>query len=159
VLAGRVHQELLLRQRLPTAMEGKKLWRHRLEDIAGWEQYLARQGLVVLKFFLHVSKQEQKLRLLGRLDHPTKNWKFSAGDVAERRHWDEYMSAYEEAIAATAAPHAPWFVVPADNKWFARLVVVAAMIDALEKLDLHPPTMPPDSKATLEAARVELMKE
>jgi PPK2 family polyphosphate:nucleotide phosphotransferase len=159
VLVVRVHPELLEHQRLPPALNGRKIWQRRLEDIAAWERYLAGQGIVLLKFFLHVSKQEQKRRFLARLDHPTKNWKFSAGDVAERRHWDEYMAAYEEAIAATAAAHAPWFVVPADHKWFARLVVVAAMIEALAGIDLHPPALPADAQAALAAARAELMKE
>ena len=159
VLVVRVHPEILERQRLPATLNGRKIWKHRLEDIAAWERHLARQGTVVLKFFLNVSKAEQKHRLLERMDHPTKNWKFSPGDIAERQRWDEYMAAYEEAIAATATEHAPWYVVPADHKWFARLVVVAAMIEELEALDLRPPTLPSEVKARLAAARIELMKE
>ncbi|MCX7382737.1 MAG: polyphosphate kinase 2 family protein, partial [Alphaproteobacteria bacterium] len=139
VLVVRVHPELLGRQHLPELHAGKHVWRDRLADIANFEGYLARQGLVILKFFLHVSPAEQKRRLLDRLDHPDKNWKFNAGDIAERGHWREYMDAYEAAIQATATKAAPWFVVPADHKWFARLVVVTAMIEALEALDLHPP--------------------
>ncbi|HVY14988.1 MAG TPA: polyphosphate kinase 2 family protein, partial [Rhodopila sp.] len=137
VLAVRVHPHLLERQNIPPKLVGKKIWRERLESIAAFERYLHRQGVVVLKFFLNVSKDEQKRRFLSRLDEPHKNWKFSAGDVVERGFWDDYQSAYEDAIAATAAPHAPWFVVPADNKWFTRLIVVAAMIDALSALDLR----------------------
>ena len=159
VLVVRVHPEMLDRQRLPDAVRGKRLWKDRLEDIANFETFLSRQGYVVLKFFLHVSREEQRRRLLDRLDHPSKNWKFSTGDVIERQHWDEYMAAYEDAIRATATEHAPWFVVPADHKWFTRLVVVAAMVDALEQLDLKPPTVPDQARLGLAAARAELMKE
>ena len=153
VLVVRVHPELLARQHLPSSLNGKKMWKHRLEDIAAWERYLSRQGFVILKFFLNLSREEQKRRFLARLDTPEKNWKFSAADVAERARWDDYMAAYEDAIAETAAPHAPWFVVPADHKWFARLVVVEAMIAALEDLDLHPPEMTADARERLATAR------
>ena len=159
VLVVRVHPEMLERQHLPGKLTGKRLWRHRLADIAGFERYLARQGLVVLKFFLHVSRAEQKRRLLDRLDHPAKNWKFSANDVSERRFWDDYMAAYEDAITHTAMEHAPWFVIPADHKWFARLVVVTAMIEALEGLDLRAPKLPESDLARLAAARVELLED
>ncbi len=159
VLVVRVHPELLVRQNLPPSLNHKDIWKHRLADIAGFERYTARQGTVVLKFFLHVSREEQKRRLLDRLDHPGKNWKFNAGDVAERHHWDTYMDAYEEAIIATATPRAPWFVIPADHKWFARLVVVAAMVEALEALDLRPPKLAESTRADLAAARIELMKD
>ncbi len=159
VLVVRVHPEMLDRQRLPGALRGRKMWQHRLEDIAHFETYLARQGLVVLKFFLHVSREEQRRRLLARLDRPDKNWKFSTGDVIERQHWDDYMAAYEATIRATASDDAPWFVVPADHKWFTRLVVVAAMVDALEKLDLKLPSVPEQTLVGLAAARAELMKE
>jgi polyphosphate kinase 2 (PPK2 family) len=138
---------------------GKHLWDHRLEAIASFEQYLTRQGMVVLKFFLNVSKQEQKRRFLERLDETDKHWKFSTSDLAERAFWDDYQAAYQEAIAATAAPHAPWFVVPADNKWFTRLVVVAAMIEAIEALDLTPPALTPEQQAALEAAQRQLQSE
>jgi PPK2 family polyphosphate:nucleotide phosphotransferase len=159
VLAVRVHPEFLERQHLPPTLNGKKIWRHRLDDIAAFESYLARQGLVQLKFFLHLSRDEQRRRFLARLDTPSKNWKFSASDIAERAHWDAYQDAYEDAIAATASPHAPWFVVPADHKWFARLVVVEAMIEALEDLDLQPPRMSPEQLAALAEARRQLESE
>ena len=153
VLVVRVHPELLTRQHLPPALNGKKVWKHRLEDIASFERYLSRQGFVILKFFLHLSRDEQKRRFLARLDTPDKNWKFSVGDIAERGHWDEYMAAYDDAIASTAAPHAPWFVVPADHKWFARMIVVEAMVAALEDLDLHAPELTPEAHARLAEAR------
>lgn len=159
VLVVRVHPELLERQRIPAALIGKKIWDHRLRDIAAFETYLARQGIVPRKFFLHLSKAEQRRRFLARLDRPDKNWKFSAADIAERAHWDAYQAAYEEAIAATAAPHAPWFVVPADHKWVARLVVVEAMIEALEALDLHAPAVPPEQAPMLAEARRRLEAE
>jgi PPK2 family polyphosphate:nucleotide phosphotransferase len=159
VLVVRVHPELLARQHLPAELDGKKIWKHRLEDIAAFERYLTRQGIVVQKFFLHLSKAEQKRRFLARLDTPEKNWKFSAADIAERAHWDAYQEAYEEAIAATATPHAPWFVVPADHKWFSRLVVVEAMIAALEDLDLQPPELSEEDRARLAEARKELEAE
>ncbi len=159
VLVVRVHPDLLARQHLPPALDGRKIWKHRLEDIAAFERYLSRQGFVVLKFFLHLSRAEQKRRFLARLDTPDKNWKFSAADIAERAHWDDYMNAYQDAIAATAAPHAPWFVVPADHKWFARLVVVEALVAALEDLGLKPPEMPADARARLEEARHRLEAE
>jgi polyphosphate kinase 2 (PPK2 family) len=159
VLVVRVHPEILERQGLPAALNGKKIWDHRLEDIAAFERYLSRQGLVVLKFFLNVSKKEQKRRFLERLDNPVKNWKFSASDIAERDYWDDYMAAYEAAIAATAAPHAPWFVVPADNKWFSRLVVVEAMVEALDALDLKAMEMPAPDRIRIAEARQKLEAE
>lgn len=160
VLVARVHAEVLARQNLPAPLVGgRHFWAHRLEDIAAFERYLARQGTLVLKFYLNVSREEQKRRFLERLDTPDKNWKFSAADLAERAHWADYMDAYEEAIAATAAPWAPWFVVPGDNKWFTRLVVVQAMIEALEGLDLKPMKLPPDDLARLEEARRHLQEE
>ena len=155
-LVLRVHPELLARQKLPPSMIGKKIWDERLEDIAAYERYLARQGTVVLKFFLNVSREEQKKRFLSRIAEPEKNWKFSPNDVAERAHWDDYMKAYQAAISATAAPHAPWFVVPADAKWFTRLVVVAAIIEALEKLDLHYPAVTKEQRTALAVAKKSL---
>jgi PPK2 family polyphosphate:nucleotide phosphotransferase len=155
-LVLRVHPELLARQRLPPSLIGKKIWDERLEDIAAYERYLARQGTVVLKFFLNVSREEQKSRFLSRIAEPEKNWKFSPNDVAERAHWDDYMKAYQAAISATAAPHAPWFVVPADAKWFTRLVVGAAIIEALEKLDLHYPAVTKEQSAALAVAKKSL---
>ncbi len=157
VLAVRVHPNFLEGQKLPPRLVGKKIWDERLEDIAAYERYLARQGTVVLKFFLNVSLEEQKRRFLSRIEEPEKNWKFSANDVAERAHWDAYMTAYQEAIRATAAPHAPWYVVPADTKWFTRLVVAAALIEALEGLDLHYPKVTKAQKAALEVARKALV--
>ncbi|WP_159716448.1 polyphosphate kinase 2 family protein [Geminicoccus flavidas] len=139
VLVVRVHQEILESQHLPRGLTGENIFAERLEDIAGFERYLARQGTLILKFFLNVSKAEQKQRFLKRLDDPEKHWKFEAGDLAERRHWDAYMDAYQEAIRATATPQAPWYVVPADNKWFTRLVVAGAIVDSMRRLDLHYP--------------------
>ncbi|WP_191058774.1 polyphosphate kinase 2 family protein [Geminicoccus harenae] len=139
VLVVRVHQEILASQHLPPSLVGEHIFGERLEDIAGFERYLARQGTLILKFFLNVSKAEQKKRFLKRLDDPEKHWKFEAGDLAERRHWDAYMDAYQEAIRATATPQAPWYVVPADNKWFTRLVVAGAIVDSMRRLDLHYP--------------------
>jgi PPK2 family polyphosphate:nucleotide phosphotransferase len=156
VLVVRVHPEYLAGQKLPPRLVGKSVWDERLEDIAAYERYLARQGTVVLKFFLNVSKAEQKKRFLARIDEPEKNWKFSVGDVSERGHWDAYMAAYEAAIRGTAAKHAPWFVVPADTKWFTRLVVVAAIVQALEGLGLHYPKVTKAQKAALESARAAL---
>jgi PPK2 family polyphosphate:nucleotide phosphotransferase len=154
VLVTRVHPQLLSKQHLPPSLiGGKKFWENRLSDICAFEEHLARQGTIVLKFFLNVSKTEQKKRFLERLDDPVKNWKFSSADIAERSNWDAYADAYEEAIAATAAEHAPWFVVPADRKWFARLVVVAAINEALLKLDLRPVEVPPDEQVRLKEAR------
>jgi PPK2 family polyphosphate:nucleotide phosphotransferase len=159
VLVVRVHPDLLEKQHLPREVISKRLWDQRLESIAAFERHLTRQGIVVLKFFLHVSKGEQKRRFLERLNDPDKHWKFSASDLAERAFWDDYQRAYEQAIAATAAPHAPWFVVPADNKWFSRLIVVGAMIEALEGLDLQFPELSEDQTAALDVARVKLEAE
>ena len=135
-LVVRVHPEFLAGQKVPSSLLGKDVWDNRFQDIRSWERYLARNGTLVLKFFLHVSKKEQKRRFLRRLDEPDRNWKFSANDAKERGYWDEYMKAYEETIRNTATDHAPWYVVPADNKWFTRLVVAAAVIDGLASLDL-----------------------
>jgi PPK2 family polyphosphate:nucleotide phosphotransferase len=159
VLAVRVHPEFLARQHLPKQLQGKKLWDQRLQAIADFERYLMRQGLVVLKFFLNVSREEQKRRFLDRLEQREKHWKFSPSDMAERAHWDAYQAAYQAAIAATATPHAPWFVVPADHKWYTRLIVVAAMIEALEALDLKLPDLTPQQQAELDVARKKLESE
>jgi PPK2 family polyphosphate:nucleotide phosphotransferase len=156
VLVVRVHPDILARQQLPGALVTKNIWRERLEDIAATERYLGRQGIVVLKFFLNVSQEEQRRRFLGRLDEPEKNWKFRPADVSERRHWDDYMAAYEEAIRATATPEAPWYIVPADRKWLTRLVVVGAIIEALEKLDLHYPHVSDADRAAFAEARAAL---
>jgi PPK2 family polyphosphate:nucleotide phosphotransferase len=159
VLVVRVHQELLAHQKLPPRLAGKPIWTRRYEDISAFERYLARNGVVILKFFLNVSRKEQKKRFLERLDQPEKNWKFSAADVTERAHWDEYMEAYEDAIRNSASEHAPWFVVPADNKWFTRLVVAAAIVDALQGLNLAYPTVDAVKRKELARARALLMKE
>jgi PPK2 family polyphosphate:nucleotide phosphotransferase len=159
VLVVRVHPQILAGQRIPPRLVGRKVWDERLEDIAGYERHLARNGFAILKFFLNVSKKEQKRRFLERLDEPEKHWKFSAADVRERSHWKEYMQAYEEAIQATASEHAPWFVVPADEKWFTRLVVAAAIVETLEGLDLAFPKVPGSKREELALARAQLAKE
>jgi PPK2 family polyphosphate:nucleotide phosphotransferase len=159
VLVCRVHPELLDKQRLAPALRGGKFWKHRLEDIANWERYMARQGTVLVKFFLNLSKDEQKRRFLSRIDTPDKNWKFSSADLSERPYWDAYHEAFEAAIGATAAPHAPWIVVPADTKWFAHLVVVEAMVHALSQLDLKQPKPSPEEVGRLQAAREKLEAE
>jgi PPK2 family polyphosphate:nucleotide phosphotransferase len=153
VLVVRVHPEILAAQRLHPSLVGDAIWDERLESIADFERHLARNGTIVLKFFLHVSKKEQKKRFLERLDRPEKNWKFSAADVKERGFWKQYQAAYEAAIRGTAAKHAPWYVVPADNKWFTRLVVAAAVVDALAAHDLHYPKLGPEQQKELAAAR------
>jgi PPK2 family polyphosphate:nucleotide phosphotransferase len=159
VLIVRVHEEILKRQKLPTPLVGKRIWDERLIDIAHFEDYLTRQGVIILKFFLHVSREEQKKRFTGRLERPEKHWKFSASDVHERKFWGDYMHAFEEAIRATASKHAPWYVVPADNKWFTRLVVAAAIVEAVEELDLAYPKVGAEKKKELAAARAELASE
>ena len=159
VLVVRVHEELLQRQKLPPKLVTKDIWDERLEDIAQFERYLARNGTLVLKFFLHVSRAEQKKRFLERLDRPEKNWKFSASDAEERQFWGAYMKAYEKAIRATASEHAPWHVVPADNKWFTRLVVAAAIVQAMDDLDLHYPKVGPEQRKSLAEARRLLARE
>ncbi len=153
VLVTRVHPEVLDRQDLPDARRGGGFWKQRMKDIRHFERYLDRQGVVVLKFFLHISKEEQRQRFLARLEEPDKNWKFSSADLSERARWDRYQEAYEEAIAGTATPEAPWFVVPGDRKWFARLVVVEAMIQALERMRLAPPEVAAEDGAKLAEAR------
>jgi PPK2 family polyphosphate:nucleotide phosphotransferase len=159
VLVVRVHQEFLTAQKTPPKLVGKGIWDERLTDIARFEDYLTRQGVVILKFYLNLSRKEQKKRFMERLDKPDKNWKFSASDVRERRYWDDYMHAYEEAIQTTASKDAPWFVVPADNKWFTRLVVAAAIVEAVEELDLKYPKVTAEQKKDLAAARAELEAE
>ena len=158
VLAVRVHPEFLAKQRVPPQLVGKEIWSERFEDIRNFEQYLARNGVVVRKFFLHVSKKEQKRRFLERIDDPKKNWKFSSNDAAERAYWDDYMNAYEEMIQETATKHAPWYVVPADNKWFTRVIVGAAVVDALADLDLAYPKVGEDKLKELATAKSKLLK-
>jgi PPK2 family polyphosphate:nucleotide phosphotransferase len=158
VLVARVHPEILARQKLPPKLVGKDIWEERYEDIRNFERYLSRNGVVIRKFFLHVSKAEQKRRFLARLDEPEKNWKFSANDVVERRFWKDYQEAYEDAIRATATKHAPWYVIPADHKWFTRLAVAAAIVDTLAQLELHYPVVDAEKRKKLQAARRELLR-
>ena len=153
VLVVRVHPQFLVGQKLPDSRLTKGIWKERFEDITHFERYLDHNGIVVRKFFLHVSSKEQKKRFLSRLDEPEKNWKFSVQDAREREHWDAYMEAYEDMIRSTATPHAPWYVVPADNKWFTRLAVAEAVIDTLEGLDLHFPKVDKAKRKELLAAR------
>jgi len=159
VLIVRVHEEILKQQKIPQSLVGKGIWDDRLADIVHFEDYLARQGVIILKFFLHVSREEQKKRFMKRLDTPEKNWKFSASDVRERKFWGDYMRAYEGAIRATASKHAPWFVVPADNRWFTRLVVAAAIVEAVEQLDLTYPKVDAEKERELAAMRAALTQE
>lgn len=158
VLAVRVHPEFLEKQKLPPKLVGKNIWEERFEDIRNVEQYLSRNGVVIRKFFLHVSKKEQKRRFLERIDNAAKNWKFSANDAAERDYWDDYMEAYEDLIRETATKDSPWYVVPADNKWFTRVVVAAAVIEALADLKLEYPKVDEKKLKELGAARQKLMK-
>ena len=159
VLVVRVHKELLEREKMPPSLVTKDIWNERFADINAYEQYLSRNGVVIRKFFLNLSRDEQKRRFLKRLDEPDKNWKFSTADIAERERWPEYMTAYEEMIQNTATPHAPWYVVPADNKWYTRLVVAAAIVHALDDLNLHYPTVDADKRKELKAARAALEHE
>lgn len=159
VLVVRVHPEILKNERIPEELIGKDLWQQRFDDIANFERYLSHNGVVVRKFFLNVSKAEQKRRFLERLENPEKNWKFSAADARERTCWDDYMKAYEEMIAATSKKHSPWYVVPADNKWYTRLVVAAAIVDTLHDLNLSYPRVDSEKRKELRAARLELEKQ
>src|ERR1700741_2260447 len=156
VLVVRVHPEFLAKQKLPPKLVGKNIWEDRFEDICNFEQYLARNGVVVRKFFLHVSKKEQKRRFLDRIDDQSKNWKFSSNDANERDYWDDYMKAYEQMIQETATKYAPWYVVPANNKWFTRVVVAGAVIDALASLDLAYPEVDESKIKELAAAKKKL---
>jgi polyphosphate kinase 2 (PPK2 family) len=155
-LVVRVHPEFLAKQKVPTERVTKHIWKDRFEDIRNFEQYLDRNGVLVRKFFLHVSEKEQKRRFLARLDDQKRNWKYSANDAAEREHWRAYMDAYEDMIRQTATDYAPWYVVPADNKWFTRIVVAAAVIDALDSLDLRYPKVGTEQLKQLAEARVKL---
>jgi len=153
VLVVRVHPEVLKGERVPPSLITKDIWKERFEDIKAFERYLARQGIVIRKFFLNLSKKEQKRRFLARLDDPQKNWKFSAADIHERASWEAYMEAYEDMIVHTATKSAPWYVVPADNKWFTRVVVAAAIVDTLENLQVAYPEVSPQKRRELKAAR------
>jgi PPK2 family polyphosphate:nucleotide phosphotransferase len=153
VLVVRVHPEILKAQKTPASLVGKKIWEERFEDIRCFERHMARGGTVIRKFFLHLSKKEQKQRFLARLDEPEKNWKFSAADVRERGFWDAYQDAYEDMIRNTATEHAPWYVVPADNKWFSRLVISTVIVDTLESLKLAYPKVDDAKRKELAAAK------
>jgi PPK2 family polyphosphate:nucleotide phosphotransferase len=157
-LVVRVHPEFLPKQKIPPQLLGKDVWENRFRDIRAFERYLANNGILTVKFFLHVSKKEQKRRFLDRLERPEKNWKFSSSDMAERGFWDEYQKAYEDTIRNTATKHAPWYIVPADNKWFSRIVVASAVIDTLAELDPEYPEVGPDKLKELAAAKKELLK-
>ncbi|MET0444437.1 MAG: polyphosphate kinase 2 family protein [Pseudorhodoplanes sp.] len=159
VLVVRGNAKVLAGQKLPPALVTKDIWKQRFEDIRNFETYQARNGTLILKFFLHVSKEEQAKRLLERIDDPSKNWKFNPNDIAEREHFDDYLRFYEDVIRETSRPNAPWFVVPADRKWFTRLVVVSALIEAMEGLDLHYPKVDEAMKAELQKARAILTAE
>jgi PPK2 family polyphosphate:nucleotide phosphotransferase len=159
VLVVRAHPELLDRQKLPDTVRGKDIWKNRFKSIRGFEHHLVRNGTLVLKFFLHISKEEQSKRLLARIDEPGKRWKFSDGDIVERKLWHTYMAAYQDMIRETSRPHAPWHVVPADHKPFARLVVASAMVDALSRLDLKFPKVGAAQLKTMEAIKKELLAE
>jgi PPK2 family polyphosphate:nucleotide phosphotransferase len=156
-LVVRVHREFLEKQKLPPELVTKDIWEERFQDIRNIERYLTRNGVVIRKFFLHVSKEEQKKRFLERIEEPEKHWKFSADDIREREYWDDYMEAYEDMIQNTATKHAPWYAVPADNKWFTRLIVAAAVIEALSSLDLHYPKVSKEKLKELAAAKKVLL--
>jgi len=153
VLVVRVHPQILAKQKLPTTLVTDRIWKERYEDIGAFERYLSRNGTVIRKFFLNVSKDEQRQRFLARLDQPEKNWKFAAADVQERQHWDDYMKAYEKMIEATTSEEAPWFVIPADHKWFTRLAVADVIVETLEGLDLHFPEVSEAQRQELQRAR------
>ena len=159
VLVVRVHSEVLRNERLPETRVDKKIWQDRFEDICSFERYLYRNGVMIRKFFLQLSQEEQRRRFLKRLETPEKNWKFSAADIRERKYWDDYMAAYEEAISHTATKHCPWYVVPAENKWYTRLVVAAAIVDALKELELDYPQVDKDQRKELALAKRELEQE
>ena len=158
-LVVKVHPEILASQRLPRSRVTKHIWDERYESFNDFEKHITRNGTIVRKFFLNLSKDEQKARFLKRIDSPDRNWKFSTADSAERGHWDEYQDAYQDLIQATATKHAPWYVVPADNKWFTRVVVAAAIIETLESLDLRYPSVSNAQKAELAKARAMLESE
>ena len=159
MLVVRVHPEILARQQLPASLVTPRIWRERFEDVANYERYLTRQGVVIRKFFLYVSKEEQRRRFLDRLAEPDKHWKFSLGDLHEREHFDAYLEAYEDAIRHTSTPHAPWYVVPADHKWFTRLVVASAVVETLESLQPSFPTVDAATRRSLRDAERQLRRE
>jgi PPK2 family polyphosphate:nucleotide phosphotransferase len=157
-LVVRVHPEILARQKLPASLITRRLWAERFEDITAFERFLSRNGTLIRKFFLHVSKDEQRRRFLERLDDPSKHWKFEAADVSERDHWDDYMKAYEQVLSKTSTEEAPWFIVPADHKWFTRLVIARLVVEALESLDLKFPKPSQADRASLEKVRKRLVR-
>jgi len=159
VLVVRVHPQILKAQKVPPSLVTKDIWKERFEDIRCFERHMARNGTVIRKFFLHLSKKEQKRRFMARLDTPDKNWKFSSADIKEREFWDAYQEAYEEMIRHTASAHAPWYVVPADNKWFTRIVVAQAVVDTLKVMDLKYPKVSSAEKTALAKARQQLENE
>lgn len=159
VLIVRVHPNILANQQLPDEARTKHIWRDRFEQINAFEKYAVQNGIMVLKFFLHVSKEEQKRRFLERIDNPDKNWKFALSDVEERQHWDEYRHAYEDVFKYTSTKYAPWYIIPADHKWFTRIALSDIIIDTLEKLNLHYPEVSKEQREALQKARATLMKE
>jgi PPK2 family polyphosphate:nucleotide phosphotransferase len=159
VLVVKVHPEILEGQKLPPGKRGKSFWKARYEDINNFEKHLARNGTVIIKFFLHISKEEQKQRFLERLENPEKHWKFSEADLTERDYWDDYMRAFEDCLSATSSKWAPWYVIPADHKWVARTLVSAIVADTIQSLDLSYPRVPQEKKENLEAARKRLLSE
>jgi len=159
VLVVRVHQGILAAEKLPTELVDEDIWKRRFKDINAYERYLAQNGIAIVKFFLHVSKEEQRRRFLARLDEPQKNWKFSLSDVKEREHWDEYMATYEDMLEHTSTEHAPWYVIPADHKWFSRVAVADIIVKTLESLKLRYPTLGPKEKEDLVKAKKILQKE
>lgn len=159
VLIVRVHPELLKKERLPTRSDGKELWKQRFEDINHFERHLVRNGVLVLKFFLNVSKDEQKQRFLGRIKTPEKNWKFSIADANERRYWDQYMNAYEDALQHTSTKWAPWYVIPADHKWFTRVAVADILLKTLKSLGMKYPVLSKEKMAELQKAKNHLERE
>jgi PPK2 family polyphosphate:nucleotide phosphotransferase len=158
LLVVHVHKEMLKAERLPVELVTKKIWKHRFEDVRAYERYLTRNGVIIRKFFLHVSKGEQRRRFLARLDNPAKNWKFSASDLREREYWDDYQQQYEDVIRETSTADAPWYVAPADHKWFTHLVVAGAIVETLDSLGLAVPTVTEEQKKQLEKARKILKK-
>ncbi|MFY9741961.1 MAG: PPK2 family polyphosphate kinase, partial [Candidatus Sulfotelmatobacter sp.] len=158
VLVVRVHSEMLKNEKTPPSLVTKKIWEERFEDIHSFERHMWRNGTVIRKFFLHLSKKEQKKRFLARLEEPEKNWKFSAADIHEREYWDDYQNAFEEMIRATATKHAPWYVVPADNKWFTHLVVASAIVETLEALDLSYPKVDAAKRKAIQEGKKVLLK-
>ena len=159
VLIVRVHPELVENEKLPTKLDGKEFWKHRYEEINDFERHLVRNGVVVLKFFLNLTKDEQKRRFLERIEKPDKNWKFSIADANEREHWDEYMNAYENMLQHTSTKWAPWYVIPADHKWFTRIAVADVLVKTLKSLDLKYPVVSKERKAELQKIRRQLEKE